>query len=100
MKSYELRYHIDVRSDVRNAKTWYKRQAIGLEKRFALAVKQGIDRIAQQPQLYQKKYHEIRVLHTEVFPFGIYFYWDASTTITILGIFHHSRNPQALLDRL
>lgn len=35
MKKYNVKYHVDVKMDILEAKVWYKKQSIGLEKRFS-----------------------------------------------------------------
>ena len=44
---YQIIYHTDAENDIRNAKKWYKNQQTGLEKRFALALKETINYIIE-----------------------------------------------------
>jgi plasmid stabilization system protein ParE len=100
MKKYDVKYHIEVKNDIFEAKKWYKNQFDGLEKRFAAEIKSGINQLSINPKYFQKKYKNIRVFYTSVFPFSIYYDFDDFSTIIILGIFHTSRNPEIFKKRL
>lgn len=69
--SYTVINYKEVITDVLNAKSWYKKQQKGLEKRFANEVKTTISYIIKNPLLFQVKYK----------------------TITVLGVFHTSIAP-------
>ena len=90
--SYQIIYHTDAENDIRNAKKHYKDQQAGLEKRFALALKETINYIIENPLLFEVKYRNIRVAFTKVFPFGVHYHFDDNNKITILTILHTSKN--------
>lgn len=91
---YTVVYNTDAEQDIKKAKKWYKEQLQGLEKRFALSVKETINYIIENPLLFEKKYRETRVAFTKVFPFGVHYHFNEDTkTITILTILHTSINP-------
>lgn len=91
---YIVVYNTDAEQDIKKAKKWYKKQLQGLEKRFALSVKEAIHYIIDNPLLFEKKYRETRVVFTKVFPFGVHYHFNEDTkTITILAILHTSINP-------
>ena len=90
---YQIIYHTDAENDIRQAKKRYKEQQLGLEKRFALAVKETIKYIIGNPFLFEVKYKNTRVAFTSVFPFGIHYIFNETTnTITILTILHTSKD--------
>jgi plasmid stabilization system protein ParE len=89
---YQIIYHTDAENDIRNTKKWYKNQQIGLEKRFAIAVKETINYIVKNPLLFEIKYKNSRIAFTKVFPFGVHYHFD-NNKITILTILHTSKNP-------
>jgi plasmid stabilization system protein ParE len=91
--SYQVIYHTDAENDIINAKKHYKDQQAGLEKRFALAVKETITYIIENPLLFEVKYRNTRVAFTKVFPFGVHYHFDDNNKITILTILHTSKNP-------
>lgn len=99
--SYTVINHKEVKNDVLNAKDWYKSQQKGLEKRFASEVKTTISYFIKNPLLFQEKYKKVRIAFTEVFPFGVHYYFNEKTkTITVLGVFHTSISPSKWLKRL
>lgn len=92
---YTVVYHIDAVQDIKKAKKWYKEQLEGLEKRFALSVKETIYYIIENPLLFEEKYRNTRVAYTKVFPFGVHYHLNTNNqTITILAILHTSINPE------
>lgn len=67
--------------------------AEGLEKQFALAVKETITYIIEYPLLLEVKYKNTRVAFTQIFTFGVHYVFDENTkTINILTILHNSKN--------
>lgn len=94
MRKYEICCGIlsEAEDDIRNAKSWYKKQKAGLELRFASELKQTIRYIIDQPLLFEVKYKNTRVAYTKVFPFGIHYTFDDDTKITILAVLHTSKN--------
>ena len=90
--SYQIIYHTDAENEIKNAKKYYKEQQAGLEKRFALAVKETITYIIENPLLFEVKYRNTRVAFTKVFPFGVHYHFDDNNIITILTILHTSKN--------
>lgn len=91
---YTVVYHTDAEQDIKKAKKWYNKQLQGLEKRFALSVKETINYIIDNPLLFEVKYRETRISFTKIFPFGVHYRFNKNTnTITILAILHTSMNP-------
>ncbi|GGC21951.1 hypothetical protein GCM10011386_12390 [Parapedobacter defluvii] len=99
--AWRLTYFENVADDVRDAKEWYREQLPGLDKRFAVAVKATIRRIANHPLHYALKYKNIRTALVPVFPYAIHFYIDKEEKIiTIIAIVHTSRNPDIPRNRV
>ena len=99
--SYTVINHKEVKNDVLQAKDWYKSQQKGLEKRFANQVKITLNYIIKNPLLFQVKYNSVRTAFTEVFPYGVHYHFNEnSNTITVLGVFHNSVNPNRWKVRL
>ena len=99
--SFTVINHKEVKNDVFEAKNWYKKQQIGLEKQFANEVKKTINYIIKNPLLFQVKYKDTRIVYTEIFPYGVHYHLDEnSKTITVLGVFHTSIKPNKWLKRL
>jgi plasmid stabilization system protein ParE len=88
-------YYLDiVKSDINEAKDWYKNQKPGLDKHFAQEVKRSILRLQKNPLGYEIKYRNIRTAFTDVFPYAVHFFIDHPTKqIIIIAIIHQTRNP-------
>jgi mRNA-degrading endonuclease RelE of RelBE toxin-antitoxin system len=72
-----------------------------LEKRFAAAVKATILHLKERPSVHAIRYKNVRIAHTEVFPYAIHFYIDEpNKTIVIIAILHNSRNPDLPFGRI
>jgi plasmid stabilization system protein ParE len=98
--SYQIIYHNDAENDIRNAKKWYKNQQTGLDKKFALALKETINYIIENPLLFEVKYRNTRIAFTKVFPYGIHYHFDNNkNTITILSVLHTSRDSKIYLSK-
>jgi len=65
------------REEFRLARQWYKQQHVqGLSNRFAQAVKDSIISIRTHPEAHAIRYRNVRIAHTETFPYAIHFYLD------------------------
>jgi plasmid stabilization system protein ParE len=92
--AFSLHYYDAVKTDLTEAKDWYKKQNPGLEKRFALEVKSCIYRLQKNPLNYEIKYRNVRTAFTAIFPYAVHFYVNApKKQIVIIAIVHQSRNP-------
>jgi plasmid stabilization system protein ParE len=78
-----------------NAFLWYEDKATGLGDEFSLSLDACMNSIARNPNIYQKKYKNIRMGILERFPFGVYYLVD-NENIIVLSILHFSRNPKVL----
>jgi toxin ParE1/3/4 len=72
---------------------WYQEKLTGLGEDFLICLDACITSIIANPNLYQKKYLDIRMGIIEKFPYGIYYIID-DDTIVVLAILHFSRNPE------
>jgi plasmid stabilization system protein ParE len=98
---YSLFYFSDVKQDVKEAKTWYKEQQDGLEKRFADSIKTAISKLQKNPFAYAVRYKNIRIAHPKIFPYGIHFYTDETKKqIVIIAIVHNKRHPDIAEKRI
>ena len=53
---YGLYFFDEVKSNIREAKEWYKTQKPGLEKRFAQEIKKSILKLQKHPKSYETRY--------------------------------------------
>jgi len=87
-------YFDEVKTDIAEAKDWYKNQKPGLEKDFAREVKRSILRLQKNPIGYEVKYKSVRTAFTDVFPYAVHFYIDEpGEQLVIIAVVHQSRNP-------
>lgn len=87
--SYQVVYVNDVRTNIKDAKRWYKNQQNGLEKRFALAIREAIERLIANPYAFAIRYRDIRIIHPNIFPFSIHFYINEATRqIVLVAVVH------------
>ena len=96
--TYKALYFEAAREDVKQAKAWYKKQLPGLEKRFAVAVKEAIINLCKQPHSYTVRYKNIRIAHPRKFPYNIHFYID-NDNIVITAILFEGRDPDFPISR-
>jgi plasmid stabilization system protein ParE len=78
---------------------WYESRRIGLGEEFLGAVDACIQAICRQPERYAKVHKDYRRAPVRRFPYSV-FYKSASDTVTVHCIFHTSRDPQRLRERL
>ncbi len=83
------------KKDIKDAALWYNAKQKGLGKRFTSIVRSKVKYICQNPKVIPIRYDEIRCVVLDVFPFIIHFLVsDERKVITIIAIFHTSRDPK------
>ncbi|WP_291152554.1 type II toxin-antitoxin system RelE/ParE family toxin [Flavobacterium sp. UBA7680] len=96
---YRLHFVKEALFDIEDIVLWYEEQRIGLSYDFELCLEAGIDSILRNPDLFQKKYKNIRMHFISRFPYGIH-YRVEKNQIIVIGIFHTSRSPKNWSKRL
>jgi len=89
------KYHIlpSAQEEFTLAREWYQQQLVrGLSNRFAQAVKICILKIRSNPYAHAIRYKNVRIAHTDKFPYAIHFYLD-NNVIVITSIIFQGRNP-------
>ncbi len=90
---YKIVYRRNTVSHLKEAMAWYKRQQNVLEKDFASSVKKAINRVQVHPEAFAVRYKNVRIAHTDRFPFSIHFYIDTpEKLIVIMNILHDRRH--------
>jgi plasmid stabilization system protein ParE len=85
--------------DFSEAKLWYKKTKVdGLAQRFSKTVKDTIKHLQKNPTMFAIRYKNVRIAHTEKFPYAIHFVID-NDTILITSITHNARDPKVNWDR-
>lgn len=85
--------------DLDEALEWYHDQNENLSLKFISAIEKALEKIQSNPENYQKRYNEIRIIFTKTFPYGIY-YTIEENTIFVHAILHHKQNPNSAEQRL
>jgi hypothetical protein len=70
-----------------------------LETRFWQQLKDGMDYITKHPKTLAVKYREIRIYNLPNFPYQIH-YLLHEKTVSVVGVFHGSSDPNSWEERL
>jgi plasmid stabilization system protein ParE len=89
----------EAESDLEDAALWYQTQAAGLGYEFLDEVKKTLQIMADNPEIFQIIYKDVRRAVVQRFPFVIY-YQVEEEIIVVFGIIHASRNPYDWKKRL
>ena len=81
------------------ARLWYERQRPGLGTEFAIEIDACLERIRQSPEMYARAKKNYRQVMVKQFPYTIY-YEFARGLVTVYTVFHCSRDPAKLDERL
>ncbi len=92
---YTLRFLPEVEEDAINGYAWYETKSRGLGEEFLRMFYASANEILWNPLLYRKVYQDFRRLLLRRFPYAIYFTVEEDQ-ITVFGLFHCARNPQAV----
>jgi plasmid stabilization system protein ParE len=79
-------------ADLRAALAWYEDIRPELGTRFAVAVEEAVEAIAQNPLRFPVVYKTRRRAGVRRFPFGIFFEVEKHR-IVVIACFHGRRNP-------
>lgn len=79
---------------------WYGEQQPRLEARFYAAISDTIERIAENPRLFQVRKKSVRAAVVEKFPFLVFYKVETQRKrVVVLAILHQSRNPRIWMKR-
>lgn len=85
--------------DISEAAEYYYTKAPHLVSDYLRAVNNAIISVRQNPQHFQKKYKEVRIIFIKTFPFGLY-YTIEDSTIFVHAVLHTSRDPNTAMERI
>jgi plasmid stabilization system protein ParE len=86
------------RTEFDEAADWYEQRRAGRGARFTAAVRQVLDRIADQPQLYAEVFQDVREAPVAGYSYGVY-YREEAGQLVVLAVFHTSRDPSIWQSR-
>lgn len=84
--------------DIKNAKSWYEQQRVGLSFDFELCLESGYDDIQNKPEAFQVKYKSVRVRYIPRFPYGIH-YIIGNDFIYVIAVFDTYESPLKWVKR-
>ena len=85
--------------DIAAAHAAYEGQQAGLGDRFLEAVRDQVDRIRSNPQLYGAYRRDVRAAPLRGFPYVVY-YRNRGTDVLIIAVQHGRRSNRAWRDRV
>ncbi|WP_184546843.1 type II toxin-antitoxin system RelE/ParE family toxin [Mucilaginibacter sp. FT3.2] len=92
--NYDLKIRQEAAKELSGALSWYEEQQTGLGEIFETAIRRKLNQISRNPYHYKAEYNQFHQALTEKFPFLIVYIVDETVKqITVIAIFHTSRNP-------
>jgi toxin ParE1/3/4 len=82
-----------------DAADWYERRCAGRGTIFIAAIREIISKIAAAPDTYPEVYGDIREAGARGFPYVVYYRIEPNQ-ITVLAVFHSSRDPAVWQSRV
>lgn len=80
------------RNEFEDALEWYEKQKPGLGAAFRIAVEHALEKIAEQPTIKPKVFHNLRESLVPGFPYCVYYLIEPGRLV-IVAIFHTARDP-------
>lgn len=96
---YNLIVKPKAQTDIRKAINWYKDENENLPVILLDKIEESLNKIRENPNHYQKRYHEIRIIFTKKFPYGIYYTLEEDN-IYVHAFLHAKRNPSVAEKRI
>jgi plasmid stabilization system protein ParE len=91
-------YLPEAEDDVDAAYAWYEGQLAGLGDQFLEALRELVDRIRDNPQMYGTFRRDVRAAALQRFPYVVY-YRDRGTDILVIAVQHGRRSSRAWRGR-
>jgi toxin ParE1/3/4 len=85
--------------DVLQIKKWYKQQKDGLDDEFLLSLEVALNKIQRNPLSYPPTIKDARQIRLQRFPYKLV-YKTYNDSIKVYGVFHRSRSPEFVNNRL
>jgi toxin ParE1/3/4 len=88
----------EAEADLADAKAWYDHQRPELGDDFLRRVGETLSSVERMPELRGKFFEELRVALVDRFPYAVVYRID-DEQITVVAVYHTSRNPRGWQDR-
>lgn len=91
---YSIRLSSLAVSDLEGAVEYYNTQQSGLGTRFAIEVNDAFVKISKMPNVYSKRYQDVRAAKVRSFPYLVFYDTDEKKfAINVLRIFNTHQKP-------
>src|ERR1051326_7900857 len=97
--SRRLGYHPEAPDDINEAIAWYEQQKPALAQQFVMELRDHLDAIAANPELYAVEYRGVRAAPMRRFPYIVYYRIEAKRVV-VGAIQHGRRHPRAWRRRI
>lgn len=97
--AYNLIIKPKAEEDLAEAIEWYLNQNENLAGKLLDKIDESLEKIHENPEHYQKRYKEIRIIFIKKFPYGIY-YTVETNLIFVHAILHTKQNPEIAENRI
>lgn len=88
-----LRLTTEAEQDLRQARSWYLKEAPHKEPSFAVEISATLNRIGERPRMYQVVEQGVRRAVVHRFPFVV-FYLVHPELIEVIAVPHQARDPR------
>ena len=86
--AYTIFISDDAKADLVAIGDFYTEKSDQLRKNIFIQISNSINKLSKKPLLHQKRYKDIRICHTNKYPFGIHFLVEENS-VFVLRILHH-----------
>ena len=91
--AYKLVVLSNVAGEIKEALLWHEEQKKGLGKKLNTEIKQVFTEILKDPDLFQKRYRNVRIRFLKKFKYGIH-YEIKGELIVVFAVIHTARKPR------
>lgn len=95
---YTIKLLPQARMDIEEATQDYNLRKLNLGNELFITIAEAIDSLKQNPFLFQKRYRDLRQIHTTKFNFAVHYFIEEKQVI-VIAVLHNSRNPQIWKNR-
>lgn len=96
--SLPLIVDLEAEQDLAEAARWYELQRKGLGREFLRSVDSALTQIRRMPLILPKVFEDVRRAPTGRFPYGVFYKIEAEQ-ISVIAVYHNSRDPRGWQER-
>lgn len=89
----------EAEAELAEAFDYYEAQLSGLGHEFVAAVEQQLERVVENPALYQVMHRGVRRAVMRRFPYGVFYLFEEGAVV-VLAVEHQARDPEHWKQRL